>query len=80
MLYVQLNNMCGDNVNNVHKMKTIVDDERIIEAFCERCKNRYYIRKYDGRTDPKYNKIFRRDTLQPGTNLYYKEWGKMNTI
>jgi len=72
--------MCGDNKNSVHKMQHIADTSFIIVSYCERCKKRYYIRKYQGRTDPKYNKIFRRDTLQPGTNLYYKEFGKMKIM
>lgn len=72
--------MCGDNKNSVHKMKNLKDDERIIIAYCERCKKRFYVRKYQARTDPRYNKIFRRDTLQPGSNLYYKEYGKMNVV
>lgn len=67
-------NMCGDNINSVHKMITLKDDERIIEAYCERCKNRYYVRKHQGRTDPAYNKIFKRDVLQRSSNLYYKEY------
>jgi len=61
-------------------MKYLLDDKDIIIAYCERCKRRYYFRKYQGRTDPKYGKIFRRDTLQPGTNLYYKEFAKMNVL
>lgn len=73
-------NKCGDNINSVHKMIELKDDERIIEAYCERCKFRCYIRKYQGRTDPKYGQIFRRDTLQPGSNLYYKEYAKMNVL
>jgi len=71
---------CGDNINSVHKMKYIQEDERIIVVFCERCKARYFIRKYDGRTDPIYGKLLRRDTLQPAHNLYYKEYGKMNIV
>lgn len=73
-------NKCGDNKQSVHKMKYLQEDERIIIAYCERCKFRTYIRKYDGRTDPKYSSIFKRDTLQPGTNLYYKEYGKMQIV
>jgi hypothetical protein len=66
--------MCGDNKNSVHKMKYLQDDEAIVVAYCERCKKRYYFRKYQGRIDPKYGKVFRRDTLQPSSNLYYKEY------
>lgn len=70
---------CGDNKNSVHKMKYIHEDERIVVAFCERCKIRVYIRKYLDRPEPKYGIYFKRDTLQPGTNLYYREYPeKMN--
>lgn len=71
---------CGDNINSVHKMKYLLEDQRIIIAYCEKCKFRAYIRKYDGRTDPKYSKIFRRDTLQPSSNLYWKEYGQMKVV
>lgn len=73
-------NKCGDNKNSVHKMIELKDDDRIIEAYCERCKFHCYIRKYQGRADPKYGQIFRRDILQPGSNLYYKEYAKMNVL
>jgi len=69
---------CGDNINSVHEMKDIGEDKRILVAYCVKCKFRTYIRKYEGRTDPKYSAIFARDTLQPNRNLYYKEFGKMN--
>lgn len=72
--------MCGNNKDSVHKMKYLEDTDYIIIAYCERCKKRFYVRKYQGRTDPKYGKIFRRDTLQPGSNLYFKEFGKMNVV
>lgn len=76
ILSVQLNNMCGDNYNSVHDMKILQGDSAIIIAYCQRCKKRYYIRQHDGRTEPKYGKIFKRDTLQPHENLYYKEYPK----
>ena len=72
--------MCGDNINSVHNMKTLEDAPDVIVAYCIKCKFRTHIRKCGGRTEPKYNKIFRRDTLQPTQNLYYKEYGKMNII
>jgi len=73
--------MCGDNINSVHKMKDLQNDEAILIAYCERCKKRYYVRKQaDGKTDPIYNKIFKRDVLQPGTNLYYKEYNRMQIV
>lgn len=66
---------CGDNVQSVHYMKYLEDSPDVIIAYCERCKQRFYIRKdRGGRPEPKYNKIFKRDTLQPNSNLYYKEY------
>ena len=72
--------MCGDNINSVHNMKYLEDAPDVIVAYCIKCKFRAFIRKCAGRTEPKYNKIFRRDTLQPTQNLYYKEYGKMNIV
>ncbi len=65
---------CGDNIQSVHKMHYLEDSQDIVVAYCERCKYRAYIRKCAGRTDPRYSKIFRRDTLQPGTNLHAREY------
>lgn len=65
---------CGDNVQSVHKMKILSDTEECVIGYCENCKNRYYNRKRDGRTDPMYRVIYRRDTLQPNSNLYYKTY------
>lgn len=67
--------MCGDNINFCHKMKTLEDSPDVLVAYCVRCKFRTHIRKdRGGRPEPKYNTIFRRDTLQPNSNLYYKEY------
>lgn len=74
---------CGDNINSVHKMKVLDGLEEAVVAFCERCKQKYVIRRdKQGRPEqPKYSKIFKRDTLQPHMNLYYKEYpNKMNVI
>ena len=68
--------MCGDNINSVHNMKYLQDDKAIIVAYCDRCKKRFYFRKYENRTDPRYFSVFKRDILQQGTNLYYKEYPK----
>lgn len=67
---------CGDNINAVHKMIYLEDSPDIVVAYCERCKERAYFRKCNGRTDPRYSQYFKRDTLQPHMNLYYKEYGK----
>lgn len=62
---------CGDNKNSVHKFRSLVDEASIIVAYCERCKQRVSVNPKDRR---KYMKLFKRDVLQPGTNLYYKEY------
>lgn len=74
---------CGDNIHSVHKMITLEETEAAIVAYCDYCKRRYCVRKDDrGRPEqPLYSKIFKRDTLQPHENLYYKEYpGKMNVV
>lgn len=73
--------MCGDNISLCHKMKTLEDAPDVVIGYCIKCKQRYYCRKVDGRVEPKYGKIYRRDTLQPGQNLYYREYPhKMNIV
>lgn len=63
---------CGNNIDSVHKMKYLEDAPDVVVAYCEHCKKRYYFRKNNGKTDPKYNAVFKRDTLQAHENLYYK--------
>lgn len=73
-----INNMCGDNINSVHKMKYLMDHEGIIVCYCERCKLKFEVKPQDNKT---YRRLFKRDTLQPHENLYYKEYpNKMNII
>lgn len=76
-----LETKCGDNVNFVHKMRTLEDVSDVLVVYCERCKARYYFRKDAGGRimGQNYHNIFKRDTLQPHQNLYYKEYkGRMN--
>lgn len=61
---------CGDNINSVHRTKYLYEDEDVIVAYCEMCKSKFEVKKGDKK---KYGKIFKRDLLQPSTNLYYKE-------
>ena len=62
-------------------MKVLTDTNEVVIGYCERCKKRYFVRKSEDRPEPKYREIYRRDTLQPNSNLYYKEYkGKMNVI
>lgn len=57
----------------IHNPKTLLSTKEIEVAYCKECKVRGYFRKgFDGRDDPNYQKFFRRDTLQPTQNLYYK--------
>lgn len=66
---------CGDNINSVHLMRMRYNDESIVVAHCERCKRNYTCHPKTA----KYRELFRRDTLQPSGNLYYKEFiGKMS--
>ena len=73
---------CGDNKTRVHKMKVLLDTNEVVVGYCEYCKHRDFSRKdKEGRPEPKYGKIYKRDTLQPSSNLYYKEYkGRMNTL
>lgn len=74
---------CGDNVNFVHKMRNLEDSPDVLVAYCERCKARYYFRKDGGGRiiGQNYHKVFKRDTLQPHQNLYYKEYkDRMNVV
>lgn len=61
---------CGDNLNSVHHMKMLIDEADHILCYCERCKQRFYVKPKDKR---RYAKLFKKDILQPGSNLYYKE-------
>lgn len=77
-----MKNKCGDNINSVHKMVNLFEWDDCLVAYCERCKEKVYIRKDEkGRPEPKYAKLFKRDLLQPGSNLYYKEYpNRMHTL
>lgn len=70
--------ICGDNVNSCHMMRDLINEPEHILAYCIHCKKRYYVRPKDRKT---YVEVFKIDSLQPGgNNLYYKYYGKMNTI
>lgn len=66
--------MICDNVSNVHNPIVIAEDECAMRVFCKLCKHQYVIRKdWRGVSENKqYSKIFKRDTLQPHENLFYK--------
>lgn len=67
---------CGDNITGVHLTTMLEEASDCTTVYCERCKKRAYIR----RGDKKLMEVwFKRDTLQPHENLYYKEYPhKMN--
>ena len=69
---------CGDNINHVHKLITLEEVTDVITvAYCANCKQRFYARPKDTK---RYGELFKMNTLQPSGNLYYKYYGKMNTI
>jgi len=63
-------------MTHVHLPKILSDANDCTQAYCERCKERVFIRRGDKK---KMAEFFERDTLQPHQNLYYKEFPhKMN--
>lgn len=65
--------MC-DNKNSVHNNEIINETPDGIRVRCKECKEINVLRMdKDGRmNNRKYSKVFKRDLLQPGENLYYK--------
>lgn len=65
--------MC-DNINESHDNIVINETPDGIRTFCKICKEINTVRfDKEGRYNNKeYSKIFKRDLLQPGENLYYK--------
>lgn len=66
-------NKC-DNKNKCHNNQIINKQEDGIRIICKDCKEINIIRiGLDGRmNNRKYAKVFKKDILQPGENLYYK--------
>lgn len=66
--------MVCDNINNCHDNKTIVEFTDGIRVICTICKKVSIVRfDINGRTNNRfYSKLFKRDVVQPGSNLYYK--------
>lgn len=62
---------CGDNINSVHKIRDLDEYPDVVVGYCERCKRKITVKKRDLKT---YARLYKRDLLQPGENLYYKEW------
>ena len=71
-----------NNKNRCHKPVTIGQDMCAMRVGCSECKNVYVIRIDSRKNAPEnrsYSKVFKRDLLQAGTNLYYKYYkGAMN--
>jgi hypothetical protein len=68
----------GDNKNSCHDLKTLINEEYHILAYCTECKERFYVKPKDRKA---YAILFKKDTLQPGgNNLYYKYYGKLNVL
>ena len=71
-----------DNLNCCHDCQTTNEEDDGLRLICKQCKHIYILRcDKDGRfNNREYQKIYRKDTLQPNTNLYYKYHGKMSII
>lgn len=70
---MEMNNEC-DNISDVHEPIVIAEDSNALRVLCTKCKNQYVIGK-DWRGVPlnrEYAKIFRKEILQPNSNLFYK--------
>lgn len=66
--------MFCDNINNVHDNKIINEEPDGVRYICKQCKQINVFRiGQDGRMDNrKYAEVFKMDTAQPGSNIYYK--------
>lgn len=74
--------MC-DNINSCHDNKLINETKDGVRFICKECKEISVFRiGLDGRMDNRaYAKVFKRDSVQPGSNLYYKyNEGKMSIV
>ena len=75
--------MICDNINSVHDNQIINEEHDGIRARCKICGKINIIRiGFDGRMNNRqYSKIFKRDVVQPGSNLYYRiNQNKMSII
>lgn len=72
--------MC-DNKRDVHELKTIEEGE-VLEVVCKKCKQRFFLRLNNNTYNKRaYAKIFRKDTLQRNSRLYYKVYPqRMNVL
>lgn len=69
---------CGDNKNSCHDFKELLNIGDYWLGYCKNCKKRVMVKAGDKK---KSAKLFKKESLQPGgNNLYYKYYGKMNTL
>jgi len=64
-----------DNKSNAHNMINVSDGDTAMRVICTECKHQYVIRKDRIKGTPEfrqYVKLFKRDVLQGGDNLFYK--------
>lgn len=67
--------MICDNKAKCHDPFIVEEDMNAMRVICKECKHQYVIRKDPFKGVPEnrsYIKVFRRLTLQPNTNLFYK--------
>lgn len=66
--------MICDNKNSVHDNVIINETDDGIRCICKICKKINVLRREkNGRfNNRQYSKVFKRDILQPGENLYYR--------
>ena len=71
-----------DNKSNVHDARVIYDNNDAMVAVCIQCKELGVFRKdCDGRMNNReYTKFFKREILQPTTNLYYKVYPQLMSV
>jgi hypothetical protein len=75
--------MTCDNKNQVHDNLVINETKDGIRVYCKLCKEVNVLRMdLNGRfNNREYQRVMKRDTLQPGSNLYYKVYpNKMSVI
>ena len=63
-----------DNINQSHDNIVITETDDGLRVICKICKKVNILRKdRDSRfNNRQYIKVFKRDTAQPGSNLYYR--------
>jgi len=67
-----------DNLSFCHNPVIINEDNSAQRVICTQCKYQYVLRK-DWRgvfENKEYSKIFRKETLQPHQNLFYKYYSQ----